>query len=72
MGTAAEDCSSLAKLIGIKVFVNEFVAYNYLGDTIRFRNEIIANSTYDLYRNGTFPLPDNLFMMWNVRKIINF
>jgi hypothetical protein len=69
MGTAAEDCSSLAKLIGIKVFVNEFVAYNYLGDTIRFRNEIIANSTYDLYRNGTFPLPDNLFMMWNVRKI---
>ena len=68
MGTAAEDCSTLAKLIGIKVFVNEFVAYSYLGDTIKFRSDIITNSTYDFYRNGTLPIPDNIFMIWNVRN----
>ena len=52
MGTSSEDCSTVAKLIGIKVFVNEFVAYKYLGETIQFRNGITANSTYEFYRNG--------------------
>ena len=68
---AAEDCLSVAKLIGFKVFVNELVAYKKLGNVIDFRNEIIKNGTYDLYRNGTLPIPSNsdFAMIWNVKYI---
>lgn len=66
MGVESEDCKSVAKLVGFKVFVNEFVAYTKLGTVISFRDGITANGTLPLYRNGTLPLPNELPMIWNV------
>ena len=57
----------MAKLVGTKVFVNELVAFSKLGKTTRFRDEIIANGTFDLYRNGTYALPNDIVRIWNVR-----
>jgi pyrimidine nucleoside transport protein len=68
MGVSIEDCLSVGKLIGLKTFINEFVAYKDLGDVIKFRNEIFLNGTQELYRNGTFPLPSNISMIWEVSK----
>ncbi len=70
-GVESEDCGSVAKLVGFKVFVNEFVAYTKLGATINFRDGIIANHTYPLYRNGTLPLPADIQMIWNVKSSIS-
>jgi nucleoside permease NupC len=50
MGVSGEDCRSVAKLVGFKVFVNEFVAYTKLGAVIDFRDQIIANGTFPLYK----------------------
>ena len=36
MGVAVEDCRAVSRLIGTKIFVNEFVAYTELGKTIMF------------------------------------
>jgi nucleoside permease NupC len=47
---AQEDCLSVAKLVGLKIFVNEFVAYTKLGSVIDFRNEIIANGSFPLFK----------------------
>ena len=60
-----EDCRSVSKLIGTKIFVNEFVAYEKLGTMIKFREGIIANGTYDLYYNGTLSLPAG-GVIWSV------
>ena len=68
MGTASEDCQSVARLLGTKIFVNELIAYRDLGSTITFRNNIIANQTYDLYKEGILPIPKDILMLWNVRK----
>lgn len=65
-GIDAEDCKSAAKLIGFKVFINEFVAFTKLGSVITFRDGIIKNGTYPLYRNGTLVVPSDLPMVWNV------
>ncbi|XP_077992104.1 solute carrier family 28 member 3-like [Glandiceps talaboti] len=57
MGVDSEDCSNVAELIGIKTFLNEFVAYRQLADyinnrelgvgpTISVRSEVIT--TYAL------------------------
>lgn len=67
MGVNSEDCGSVSKLIGIKIFVNEFVAFSDLGNMIKFRNDIIADGTFDLYRNGELPLPDGQSIIWDVR-----
>lgn len=69
MGTPYEDCGAVARWLGIKVLVNEFVAYKSLGDTIKFREETLANSTYEFYRNGTYPIPSNINMIWNDRSV---
>lgn len=67
MGTVTEDCLSVGKLIGIKILVNELIAYEALGDTIKFLGNIRKNDTmFNLYRNGTIPVPSNLTMIWNV------
>jgi len=60
-----EDCKSVSKLIGTKIFVNEFVAYEKLGKMIKFKEEIIANGTYNLYYNGTLSLPAE-GVIWSV------
>lgn len=65
-GVVPEDCQSLSKLIGIKVFVNEFAAYSELGKAISFRDEIIALNLFDSYKNGSIPLPEDIYMIWNV------
>jgi CNT family concentrative nucleoside transporter len=51
MGVAAADCASIAELLGVKTFANEFVAYGMLGDPaihepLSTRSRIIA--TYAL------------------------
>ena len=66
MGVNSEDCGSVSKLIGIKIFVNEFVAFSDLGNMIKFRNDIIADGTFDLYRNGELPLPEGQSIIWDV------
>lgn len=67
MGVKPEDCQSVGKLVGYKIFLNEFVAYQKLGDIIKYREGLILDNTYDLYRNGTLTLPVNKQMIWNVR-----
>ena len=48
--------------------MNELVAYKKLGNIIDFRDAIIKNGTFDLYKNGTLPLPtgNDFSMIWNV------
>jgi nucleoside permease NupC len=65
-GVNVDDCQAVSKLIGYKIFLNEFVAYQKLGNIIDFRNKIIANNTIIFYKNGTLPLPNSLDMIWNV------
>lgn len=69
MGIPFEDCLSVSKLLGIKTFINEFVAYKELGDVINFRKEIIENGTLELYKNGTNAIPNNIAMIWQVLKM---
>ena len=66
MGVPIEDCLSVAKLIGLKTFINEFVAYKDLGDVINFRNSIFTNGSLDLYKNGSLALPSHIAMIWEV------
>ncbi len=72
-GVNIEDCRSVSKLIGTKIFVNEFVAYEKLGTMIKFREAIINNGTYELYYNGTLSLPAE-GVIWSViyKILINF
>ena len=70
MGIIPEDCRSVSKLIGIKIFVNEFVAYAELGKTIQFRDDIIKTGLFDAYKNGTLPLPNDIYMIWNVINLL--
>jgi pyrimidine nucleoside transport protein len=66
MGVPIDDCLSVSKLLGLKTFINEFVAYKDLGDVINFRNEIFKNGTQELYKNGSMPIPNNIAMIWQV------
>ncbi len=34
MGVPSEDCESVARLLGLKTIVNEFAAYQRLGDMV--------------------------------------
>ena len=34
MGVEFDDCRKVARMIGVKTFLNEFIAYRYLGDLI--------------------------------------
>ena len=67
-GVNIEDCKTVANLIGIKVFVNEFIAYSELGKIINLRNNITNYNMFDSYRNGTLKLPNDALMIWNVIK----
>ena len=68
MGVDFGDCLSVAKLLGIKTFINEFVAYKELGDVIDFRNKILKNGTYEQYKSGILTIPNNIDMIWEVNK----
>ncbi|KAK3594923.1 hypothetical protein CHS0354_009308 [Potamilus streckersoni] len=52
MGTAPEDCRKVAELIGIKIFTNEFIAYEVLKDLISNRHKL---ENYTGIFNGTGP-----------------
>ena len=50
MGTETTDCRKVAELIGVKTFLNEFIAYAQLKDLIANRN---ALNNYTMYFNTT-------------------
>ncbi|CAF1154389.1 unnamed protein product, partial [Didymodactylos carnosus] len=64
-GIPIRDCLVSSKLIGIKVALNEFIAYEKLGEIRKLRTAWISNGTYELYRNGTLPIPTDTLMLWN-------
>ena len=66
MGVDIEDCKSVSKLIGMKIFVNEFVAYSELGKAIKFRESLISNGLFEAYHNGSLLIPKNTPIIWNV------
>jgi pyrimidine nucleoside transport protein len=66
MGVDGEDCRVVSNLIGMKMFVNEFVAYAHMGRMIDLRNALVANGTFDFYRNGSMALESKQEMIWNV------
>lgn len=69
-GVNIEDCRIISRLIGTKIFINEFVAFAELGIIIRLKEEIVANNTFELYRNGTLLLEAGKSMIWNVSQVI--
>ncbi len=42
------------------------MTFKKLGQSIKFREEIIANGTFELFKNGTFSLPQHIEVLWNV------
>ncbi|CAF0729652.1 unnamed protein product [Rotaria sordida] len=69
-GISLRDCLIGSKLIGIKVSLNEFIAYQELGKIRKLRNELIANDTFSLYLNGTLTLPNDIQMLWDESSVI--
>ncbi len=72
IGVPTEDCLSVGKLIGLKTFINEFVAYKELGATINFRNLAHTNNTYGMYKSGALAIPSDITMIWNVCSFFYF
>ncbi|UJR35986.1 hypothetical protein I4U23_028726 [Adineta vaga] len=70
IGIPSKDCLLASKLIGIKVSLNEFIAYQELGKIRALRNDLIANNTLALYLNGTLSLPANTQMLWNDSSVV--
>lgn len=56
----------VSKLIGIKIFVNEFVAYSHLGKIIETRKNLTSSQDFNFYLNGTYSLPEGTQMIWHV------
>ena len=44
MGVAWDDCFVVAELLGIKTFVNEFVAYEKLSEFIKNRRQMLSGT----------------------------
>lgn len=60
MGAAAEDCRKVAELVGVKIFINEYVAYTEL-------SKIIGNTDvfedYTAIHGGNWTrVNDNIFL----------
>ncbi|CAM2705447.1 unnamed protein product [Rotaria socialis] len=70
IGIPFRDCLLASKLIGIKVSLNEFIAYEELGKIRKLRDELIANETFSEYLSGNFPLPVGTRMLWDESSII--
>ena len=71
MGADVADCPKVAELLGVKTFVNEYLAYSQLGDFMsnraRWEEHIANNGTYyyigqDIALNGTSDILINGFM----------
>ena len=45
MGVEWSDCAGVARLLGMKTFINEFVAYEQLGEYIKNRKECLDGPT---------------------------
>ncbi|CAF3658181.1 unnamed protein product [Rotaria sp. Silwood1] len=65
IGIPLRDCLLSSKLIGIKISLNEFIAYQQLSKILKLRNELISNNTFSLYLNGTLTLPNDTPMLWD-------
>lgn len=52
-----QDCKAVSKLIGIKIFVTEFLAYSQMGKMVNVRDQLIKNGLLESYLNGTYILP---------------
>ncbi|CAF1231477.1 unnamed protein product [Rotaria sp. Silwood1] len=65
IGIPLRDCLVSSELIGIKISLNEFIAYQELGKIRQLRNELILNNTFALYLNGTLTLPNDVPMLWD-------
>ncbi|XP_013421719.1 solute carrier family 28 member 3 [Lingula anatina] len=61
MGTDAVDCRKVAELIGIKTFLNEFVAYDALGKLINNR-DILQSYTKQNFTEGPQYIFDVIFL----------
>ena len=71
MGADVADCPKVAELLGVKTFVNEYLAYSQLGDFMsnraRWEEHIANNGTYyyigqDIALNGTSDILINGFI----------
>ena len=66
MGVDTKDCRKVAELIGVKTFLNEFIAYTTLGDLVRNRDRfdeytLLYNTTDSWTHNG-----DDIYLrLWN-------
>ncbi|CAF1009470.1 unnamed protein product [Adineta steineri] len=70
IGVPLQDCFLGSKLIGIKVSLNEFIAYQELGIIRKLRDELIKNETFPLYLSGNLTLPEGTQMLWNDSSLI--
>ncbi|CAF4391405.1 unnamed protein product, partial [Adineta steineri] len=70
IGVPLQDCFLGSKLIGIKVSLNEFIAYQELGVIRKLRDELIKNDTFPLYLSGNLTLPEGTQMLWNDSSLI--
>ena len=70
MGVYVDDCQQVSKLIGYKIFVNEFFAYDKLGKIIKYRQNLIDTGVFDQlfeqYKNGSYQVPSSQPIIWNV------
>ncbi|CAF4029869.1 unnamed protein product, partial [Rotaria sp. Silwood2] len=69
-GISFRDCLLASKLIGIKVSINEFIAYQELGKIRGLRDALMANNTFPLYLNGTLKLPSDVSMLWDENSVV--
>ena len=53
MGIESKDCRQVASLIGVKTFLNEFVAYDKLGKIIKNSEQYANMTTYHNIVNST-------------------
>ena len=66
MGVDTKDCRKVAELIGVKTFLNEFIAYTTLGDLVHNRDRfdeytLLFNTTDSWTHNG-----DDIYLrLWN-------
>ena len=72
MGVEHEDSLVVGRLLAKKIFVSEFISYQELGLAINFRNEMIVNGTFELYKNGSRSIPTGTPVIWNVSEKIFF
>ena len=60
MGVVPDDCRIVARMVGVKTFINEFLAYEDLGRVKRNRIEF-----EQMFFNGTLFGPDGNMTTWH-------